>query len=77
MPKVDYMAIFDQAIQEAKKQIFVEGYEANDAETIGVMVSKQVKWDGEKIYKAAYAAFEDGNFHTFNEKFEKLWTGEN
>lgn len=68
----------EQLIQEAKKEIFTPEYQdkATDAETLGVMVSKYAKWEGNFIFEVAKEAFEDSNFHTFNEKFVKLWEDE-
>ena len=37
------------------------------------MISQYMKWDGDQIFNTAYSAFEDSNFHSFNEKFEELW----
>lgn len=39
----------------------------------GVELSQQVKWSGEDIFEVAYAAFEDANFHSFNEVFLESW----
>jgi len=62
-------------IDLAKKEIFVEEFQnkVSDAETLGILVSQFCKWNGKDIFKVAYNAFEDSNFHSFNEKFEKLW----
>ncbi len=42
----------------------------------GVKISKRVRWNGQDIFEIAFAAFEDSNFHTFNEKFKELWETE-
>ena len=34
-------------------------------------------WHHTKVFESTYNAFEDSNFHEFNEKFEKLWKGGN
>jgi hypothetical protein len=39
----------------------------------GVELSEQVKWSGEDIFEVAYSAFEDANFHSFNEVFHAAW----
>ena len=41
--------------------------------TRGVELSQAVKWSGEDIFEVAYAAFEDANFHSFNEVFLEAW----
>ena len=64
-----------QIIDLAKKEIFVEEFQskASDTETLGVLVSQFCKWNGKAIFEVATSAFEDSNFHNFNEQFEKLW----
>jgi len=64
-----------EIIDQTKKEIFVKGYESKfiEQETMGVLLSQYFKWDGRSIYKVAYNAFEDSNFHNFNEKFVDLW----
>jgi hypothetical protein len=71
----DTRAKLKEIIDQAKKEIFVKGYESTfiDEETMGVLLSQYFKWDGRSIYKVAYNAFEDSNFHSFNEKFVDLW----
>tara|TARA_R110002012_G_scaffold312192_1_gene522376 strand:+ start:495 stop:761 length:267 start_codon:yes stop_codon:yes gene_type:complete len=62
-------------LDEAKEQYFIDDYknEASYEETLGLLISKFCKWHGEKIFKVSTSAFEDSNFHSFNEKFEELW----
>ena len=62
-------------LDEAKKEYFVDDYvsKASYEETLGLLISKFCKWHGDKIFKVSTSAFEDSNFHTFNEKFEELW----
>jgi hypothetical protein len=64
-------------IDENKIKFFNEPQKATDEEVLGIMISQYLKWNGDKIFKTTYAAFEDSNFHEFNEKFEKLWKGGN
>lgn len=47
-----------------------------DEEVLGILISQYFKWDGNKIFKTTYSAFEDSNFHQFNENFEKIWNKE-
>jgi len=65
-------------LDEAKEQYFIDDYvsKASYEETLGLLISKFCKWDGNKIFKVSTSAFEDSNFHTFNEKFEELWEQE-
>jgi len=71
----DTRAKLKEIIDKAKKEIFVKGYESKfiDEETMGVLLSQYFEWNGRSIYKVAYNAFEDSNFHSFNEKFVDLW----
>ena len=39
----------------------------------GVILSQTVKWSGQDIFEVASAAFEDANFHSFNEIFIEAW----
>ncbi len=39
----------------------------------GTKLSQSVEWDGQAIFEIAQAAFEDANFHTFNEIFTEAW----
>ncbi len=68
---------FNKLITEQKKQSFYNPKTTTDEEAIGVMLANYFEWDGNKIFKTAYNAFEDANFHDFNEGFEKIWKGGN
>ena len=65
-------------LDDAKKEYFCKSYQdkATYEETLGLLVSKFCEWDGNKIFKVSTEAFEDSNFHTFNEKFNDLWEKE-
>ena len=39
----------------------------------GTKLSQAVQWQGQDILEIAQAAFEDANYHTFNELFTKVW----
>jgi hypothetical protein len=62
-------------IEEKKIEFFNEPQKATDEDVLGIMISQYLEWDGNKIFKTAYNAFEDANFHEFNEKIEKIWKG--
>jgi len=59
-------------IKRQAESSFVEGYKPSDAEVLGLILAHALKWDGIKIANAAYNAFEDANFHTFNKEFAAL-----
>ena len=69
-------SMFQTAIKMQKELTYIEPNTATDAETVGVMISQYMKWNGQTIFDTAYSAFEDANFHSFNEKFEELWNKE-
>lgn len=66
-------AEFDCALDTYKHNAFTEPAKVKDAEALGVLISQHLGWDGQAIFEAARAAFEDANFHTFNESFAKAW----
>ena len=39
----------------------------------GIQLSQAVKWSGQDIFEVAAAAFEDANYHSFNEVFTAAW----
>jgi hypothetical protein len=39
----------------------------------GMQLSQAVEWSGQDIFEIAYAAFEDANYHSFNEVFIAAW----
>jgi hypothetical protein len=39
----------------------------------GIKLSQSVKWQGQDIFEIAQAAFEDANYHAFNEIFTEAW----
>ena len=45
-----------------------------DNEIKGIQLSQAVKWSGQDIFEVAFAAFEDANYHSFNEVFHAAWT---
>ena len=46
----------------------------NSNEIKGIQLSQAVKWSGQDIFEVASAAFEDANYHSFNEVFHAAWT---
>lgn len=63
----------NELIQKQKKENFGDPSKATDQEALGIMISQYFQWDGQQIFDCAYNAFEDSNFHSFNEKFENMW----
>jgi hypothetical protein len=39
----------------------------------GIQLSQAVEWQGQDIFEVASAAFEDANYHSFNEVFTAAW----
>ena len=46
----------------------------NENEIRGIRLSQAVEWSGQDIFEVASAAFEDANYHSFNEVFTAAWT---
>ena len=55
---------------------FVDGYTPTQEQKVGNLISKYFQGNGESFYRVAHEAFEDWNYHTFNEKFAELWRNE-
>ena len=45
----------------------------NDNEIRGIRLSQALEWSGQDIFEVASAAFEDANYHSFNEVFTAAW----
>ena len=45
----------------------------SENEMRGIRLSQAVKWSGQDIFEVASAAFEDANYHSFNEVFTAAW----
>ena len=57
-------------LEEVKKSLASTGV-TNDE--LGRFLANYLEWDGEAIFRVARAAFEDANFHPFNESFKDEW----
>jgi len=68
--------MFQTALKMQKEISFTNPDSATNTEALGILISQQLKWDGDKIFETAYNAFEDSNFHEFNKKFGDLWSKE-
>ena len=52
----------DVLVDEIRKDVFVDPQDATVEETLGIIISKYLDWDGERIKQTAEFAFEDANF---------------
>ena len=64
---------FKKSIQLYKEEGFVNPDAVSDEESLGVLISQAGQWTGDYIFQAATFAFEDSNYHSFNEEFETAW----
>lgn len=62
-PEAKIKKALDALIKEVKPIIFTNSANATDDETLGIIVSKYVEWEGERIKDIASYAFEDANYH--------------
>jgi len=44
-----------------------------DADVVGCLISEYFDYDAEQIFEASQSAFEDVNYHSFNQEFQKIW----
>ena len=47
-----------------------------DADVVGCLISQYFDYDPEQIFEASRSAFEDINYHSFNEELQKIWNKE-
>tara|TARA_R110000803_G_scaffold193181_1_gene256118 strand:- start:132 stop:431 length:300 start_codon:yes stop_codon:yes gene_type:complete len=55
-------------IQLVKEKAFTNPDQITDADALGIIVAKYLKWDGADIMETMHSALEDANYHTLNEK---------
>jgi Zn-dependent oligopeptidase len=67
--------ITKEQVEARRKQSFHKEYQARipDSQVVGLMMSSYFEWDGYEILRACSAALEDANFHTDNEKLQKMF----
>ena len=46
---------------------------ATDADALGIIVAKYLKWDGCDIMETMFSALEDANFHDLNKRLLKTY----
>jgi hypothetical protein len=64
-------------LQQAEETFVSEFFEQNterdiQIQGIGLALARWSSWDGLEILKVCYAALEDSNFHSENEKIQEL-----
>ena len=64
------------AVKMQKELSFTNPATASDEDAFALMITDYFGYDGKSIKEIAYSAFEDANFHSFNEKFDNLWNVE-
>ena len=64
------------AIKMQKELSFTDPNTATDEDAFALMITNYFGYDGKSIKEITYSAFEDANFHSFNEKFDNLWNVE-
>ena len=67
---------FHQLTEIAEKLAKVASLLPTQEQKVGNLISKYFQGNGESFYRVAHEAFEDWNYHTFNEKFAELWRNE-
>lgn len=55
-------------IQLVKEKAFTNPDQITDADALGIIVAKYLKWNGADIMETMHSALEDANYHTLNEK---------
>jgi len=65
--------IIDSLIEEVKEVSFVEGANPSDAECFGLIMSKYMGWNCDKIVGATLDALEDSNYHSLNTALENTY----
>jgi hypothetical protein len=51
----------------------IESGSVKDAEVLGCLISDYFDYEPEQIFEASRSAFEDINYHSFNEELQKVW----
>jgi len=63
-------AVLPTLLDAIKAKAFVGGYEATDAEALGLVVSKHMQWDAEAITQVAAEALIDSNYDALAADFK-------
>lgn len=59
----DFAKELCQLISKKKETAFIKGYNATDAEALGILIAQYFDWDGKRILETAKWALEDANYH--------------
>jgi len=51
----------------------IEDGEVKETQVVGCLISDYFDYDPEQIFEASQSAFEDVNYHSFNQEFQKIW----
>lgn len=52
----------------------IEEGEVKDTQVLGCLISDYLDYNSEEIFEMSTSAFEDINYHIFNDEFKKLWS---
>ncbi len=72
MPIPEEYKSLQTLIESIRKNTFIEGYHATDAECLGIALARYFRGNGLQILKTTYSALEDVNFHTENLKIAEM-----
>lgn len=67
------MDFLKEAIKLKKEVSFINPEKIKDEDALALLISHFCQYDGQGIFNVAYNAFEDANYHSFNNTFEELW----
>jgi hypothetical protein len=69
------MSDIKNLIEITRKKHFSPAYwdKVSDQDILGVMIAGYFEWDGQAIFDTMQNAFNDANFHTFNETMRQEW----
>jgi hypothetical protein len=69
------MSDLKKLIEITREKSFNPKYwdKVSDQDVLGVLIAQHFKWDGQAIFDTMQNAFNDANFHTFNETMRQAW----
>lgn len=67
--------LMPKVIKLVKETAYVDPNDprVTDADALGIIVAKYLKWDGGDIMETMFSALEDANFHDLNNKLLKTY----
>ena len=67
--------LMPEVIKLVKKTAYINPNDSRvtDADVLGLVVSKYLKWCGSDIMEAMFSALEDANFHELNKRLSKTY----